>query len=95
MANRHKVQARARGGGVEPHLPPVKEESEGIVKEESRRGHKAGGRIERKLGGAIGGAKAAARADRPGRKRGGAVGADKSPLSSAAHASAQKLAQQH
>lgn len=39
---------------------------------------------EKKRGGAVEGKKSAMRLDRPGRKTGGRVGADKSPLSSAA-----------
>jgi hypothetical protein len=65
----------------------------GHVEEADER--KTGGRVKRKFGGAIAGAKAAARADRPGRKGGGRVGADTAPFSSNARASSQKLAEQH
>lgn len=94
MAHRHKVQALKHGGGVEPHLPPVKEQSEGKVKAESRE-RKKGGRVERAAGGAVVGAKAATRMDRPGRKMGGRVGSDRAPLSSAAHATAAPHHEQH
>ena len=43
----------------------------------------------RKCGGKAMGAKAGMRLDRPGRKRGGAVGADMHPMSSAARVSAK------
>src|SRR5215472_17409200 len=114
MAHRHKVQAFASGGGVEPHNPPVTTAYAGgqseVAKEsrmrkrggrvheheheEEEEERKAGGRVQRKAGGLVTGAKSAARADRPGRKGGGRVGADTSPLTSANRASAQKLAQQ-
>jgi hypothetical protein len=45
---------------------------------------KSGGRVKRKAGGAAMGDSAKKRFDRPGRKRGGAIGADMHPLSSAA-----------
>lgn len=89
MANRHDVQARAKGGGVMPPSGPVKQISGAAgdnVIAESR---------ERKFGGAVAGAKAATRMDRPGRKSGGRVGADKSPMSSAARASCAPLKQMH
>lgn len=76
---------RKRGGRVE------KEER----KEEKREGHKRHERAERKHGGRVhvgnvegGGAKH--RLDRPGRKRGGGIGADTTPLSTAARTSDRK-----
>jgi hypothetical protein len=100
---------RARGGGCEEEKPDIQEQSKHHVVAEARerkRGgkvddhdeddRKRGGRVEeRATGGSVGGAKSAARMDRPGRKRGGRVGADTSPLSSANRASGQRLAQQH
>lgn len=48
---------------------------------------KRGGRVHRKRGGAIEGKKERMHLGRPGRKSGGRVGSDKSPLTSAAHLS--------
>ena len=45
---------------------------------------------KRKRGGAVAGTATPARLDRPGRKSGGRVGADTSPLTHAAHTSAPK-----
>jgi hypothetical protein len=77
---------RKDGGGV------VEEKKDGGAVEEKK---KDGGAVERKFGGAVSGAKAALRLDRPGRKTGGRVGADKAPMSSAASASCPPLSQQH
>ncbi len=45
---------------------------------------KKGGKVKKKTGGLVmGGAKVASRHDRPGRKSGGGVGANRSPLSTA------------
>ena len=68
---------RAKGGGVHHH---------GMVE------HKHKGKVEhvhksRKHGGKIEGEKAKERMDRPRRASGGRTGSDKSPLSSAHHAS--------
>lgn len=77
--HRHK----AKGGGVKPNLvagnPDVIDEAEGGDEhvKEKRSARKRGGHVE------MHGHKSKHRADRPGRKRGGGVGADKSPLSSA------------
>ena len=66
--------------------PDVKKEAEG--KEPYAKGdeRKHGGKVKRAKGGHVmhmDGHKSKHRMDRPGRKRGGAVGADRSPLSTA------------
>lgn len=89
MSGKSRLQ-RAKGGRtglVASGNPDVLKEAEG--KEDYAKGdeRKRGGRAKRKAGGKViglmtgGGVKP--RLDRPGRKRGGAVGADRSPLSSA------------
>ncbi len=83
---RHKEKG-GRIGMVASGNPDVIKEAEG--KEDYAKGdeRKRGGRAKKKNGGKViglmtgGGVKP--RMDRPGRKRGGAVGADRSPLSSA------------
>jgi hypothetical protein len=89
MSGSRRLQ-RAKGGRtglVASGNPDVLKEAEG--KEDYAKGdeRKRGGKVKRKSGGKViglmtgGGVKP--RLDRPGRKRGGAVGADRSPLSSA------------
>jgi hypothetical protein len=89
MSGKSRLQ-RAKGGRtglVASGNPDVIKEAEG--KEDYAKGDekKKGGRVKKKDGGKViglmtgGGVKP--RLDRPGRKRGGAVGADRSPLSSA------------
>jgi hypothetical protein len=89
MSGSRRLQ-RAKGGRtglVASGNPDVLKEAEG--KEDYAKGdeRKRGGKVKRKAGGKViglmtgGGVKP--RLDRPGRKRGGAVGADRSPLSSA------------
>lgn len=56
-----------------------------VVKEAEKR--KSGGRTCRKDGGKVDGEASRPRLDRPGRKKGGRVGADSAPLSSAARVS--------
>jgi hypothetical protein len=83
---RHKEKG-GRINMVASGNPDVIKEAEG--KEDYAKGDekKKGGRVKRKNGGKViglmtgGGVKP--RLDRPGRKRGGGVGADRSPLSSA------------
>ena len=81
-------EERAKGGKV----PAMKIDS-GREEEEEREmdeGKKHGGKVKRKHGGSVehgeGMKPKHHRLDRPGRKRGGSVGADRHPLSSAAHA---------
>lgn len=89
MSGSRRLQ-RAKGGRtglVASGNPDVIKEAEG--KEDYAKGdeRKRGGRAKKKNGGKViglmtgGGVKP--RMDRPGRKRGGGVGADRSPLSSA------------
>lgn len=85
MKARHKMH-RAEGGKVQKYTPDdnVEKEAEerkhgGRVKKEKERKH--GGRVKEEA--RIEGKKAKMRLDRPGRKSGGRVGSDKSPLSSA------------
>ncbi len=71
MAARHKKSHKASGGiAVAGGNPDVLKEAE-----EKKRGGKAMGKVEGKM--------SKMRLDKPGRKTGGRVGADKSPLSSA------------
>lgn len=79
------MKKRKSGGGAEPK--PYNAQGSEVEKEAEER--KAGGAVKRKSGGGVqqraeGGA-AAKRHDRPGRKRGGGVGSDMRPLSSAAN----------
>lgn len=80
-----KGKKRASGGVVDKDESP-KEVYAGagsnVVKEADER--KDGGRVKRKEGGKVDGKKSKMRLDRPGRKMGGRVGADRSPLSEAA-----------
>lgn len=86
MKARHKMH-RAEGGKVKAYDAEgsnVEKEAEerkhgGRVKKEKERKH--GGRVKEEA--RIEGKKAKMRLDRPGRKSGGRVGSDKSPLSSA------------
>ena len=75
MAARHKMKHKARGGkadGIE-----VASGNPEVIKEAEEK--KRGGKVMGKMHGAM----SRHRLDRPGRKRGGRVGADMSPLSSA------------
>ena len=85
------MKGKHRKEGGRAHMwvagnPEVKREAE-----EETSGHKHGGKVKRAKGGKVlgkvtgGGVRA--RLDRPGRKTGGRVGADKAPLSSAHHGS--------
>lgn len=74
-----KGKQRKSGGRTEMWVsgnPDVKKEAEMKGEGGSR---KRGGKVRRAIGGKV----SAMRLDRPGRKMGGRVGADKSPLSSA------------
>ena len=80
---------RAQGGGVgtKPMLVSGNPNVVSEAKDDDTNGRKRGGAVNRKRGGKVlglmtgGGVKA--RLDRPGRKSGGAVGANTSPLSTA------------
>ena len=75
MANRHK--AFKNGGKV--HGREVDDGPEEVVKEAEKK--KTGGAVKRKSGGSVPGFKTGGRLDK--RARGGGVGADKNPFSSA------------
>lgn len=85
MKHRHEVQARATGGGVMPPDPAITKSYGGGDSVTAKAAKK------RARGGMVSGKKASMRLDRPGRKMGGRVGADTSPLSSSARASNQNL----
>lgn len=74
---------RAAGGAVKEDCPEEIYAGAGsnVVKEAKER--KRGGRVKKEVG-KVDGKLSKMRLDRPGRKMGGRVGADKSPLSSAA-----------
>lgn len=72
MANRHKKHHKASGGKIE-----VDSGEPEVIKEAEEK--KKGGKVLGKMHGKM----PHHRLDRPGRKRGGRVGADTSPLSSA------------
>jgi len=81
-----KGKMKRAGGGVVPKDPSPKEVYAGagsnVVKEADER--KDGGRVKKKECGKVEGKMSKMRLDRPGRKAGGRVGADRSPLSEAA-----------
>lgn len=54
-----------------------------VAHEEGDGGHKKGGRVKKRHGGKIDGKHESHRLDRPGRKRGGAAGADAKPMTEA------------
>lgn len=79
-------KSRAAGGMVEKDRDETPKETyagagSNVIKEAEER--KKGGRVKKEMG-KVEGKMAKMRLDRPGRKMGGRVGADKSPLSSAA-----------
>lgn len=84
-----KGRSKRAGGGVvdKDDAPRMVYAGAGsnVVKEADER--KRGGSVKAKKEMKVSGAKAKMRLDRPGRKMGGRVGADKSPLSSAAKTS--------
>lgn len=81
----HKHASGGRTGMLVSGNPDVVKEAEGKESYDKGDERKKGGRVKKKAGGAIHGEHMKHRMDRPrpGRKRGGAVGADRSPLSSA------------
>lgn len=87
-SNRH-AQKRADGGVVDKDDAPstVYAGKGSKVVEEAEQKKKGGAVCAKKDGGKVEGGKTRLRLDRPGRKMGGRVGADKSPLSSAASSS--------
>ena len=84
--HRHKKADGGRTGMKVSGNPDVFKEAEGKEPYDKGDERKKGGRVKRKHGGSamhMHGGHAKHRLDRPGRKRGGGVGADRSPLSSA------------
>ncbi|MBM7047574.1 hypothetical protein [Rhizobium lusitanum] len=81
-----KMKSCRKDGGVVPKDESPKDVYAGadsnVKKEADER--KDGGRVKKKEMGKVDGKKSKMRLDRPGRKAGGRVGADSSPLSSAA-----------
>ena len=80
---RHGKKGGGRTGMWVSGNPDVEKEAEG--KEEYAKGDekKKGGKVKKARGGLVEGAAPALRLDRPGRKRGGGVGSNRSPLSTA------------
>jgi hypothetical protein len=85
----HHGKHRASGGRAHEVVsgnPDVLKEAKGEEPYDKGDERKHGGKVKRAKGGHVmhmDGKKSKHRMDRPGRKRGGAVGADRSPLSSA------------
>lgn len=82
MKHRHSMHhkgkmKRAEGGKAEFYSGA----DSNVAKEAEEKKH--GGKVKRKEGGKVHGHMAKHRLDKPGRKRGGAIGADMKPLSSA------------
>jgi hypothetical protein len=83
--------SKARHGFMDGGKPSINQGRESETEDKMEAGHNKGGKVKRAKGGrtdafAAGGAPKM-RMDRPGRKRGGGVGADRTPLSSAANTS--------
>ena len=78
-----RARHKDMGGKVEPALHPKAYNAEGSEVEKEAEEKKHGGKVKRKDGGHVDGKKSMMRLDRPGRKRGGRVGADMSPLTTA------------
>ncbi len=77
-----RARHRKEGGRTEMWVsgnPDVKKEAEGSSGNEKKKG----GKVKRATGGLVEGRAPAHRLDRPGRKRGGGVGSNRSPLSTA------------
>ena len=77
---RHEMMKRAEGGKVDPK--PYNAQGSNVEEEAEEKA--SGGRAKKKAGGAVEGKMMKKRLDRPGRKQGGRVGANKTPLSTAA-----------
>lgn len=82
MAGRRKS---SMGKTAEPKVPKSQSLSGGDTYVEKAAGYKKGGKVGGGMLPVQGVAAAHKRLDRPGRKRGGGVGADSSPLTSAAN----------
>lgn len=85
---RHEMEKRkghAAGGDVDSEKDPKPYNAQGSNVEKEADEKARGGRAKRKSGGMIDGKEKKMRLDRPGRKTGGRVGADKAPLTTAAN----------
>lgn len=87
-ARHHHREERRGGGKVEPDVKPKAYNAQGSKVEEEAEEKKRGGKVKAKHHkkehhGEVEGHRGKRRLDRPGRKRGGSVGADRHPLSSA------------
>lgn len=86
---RHEMEHRKKhaDGGKAEHdkeSKPMPYNAQGSeVEKEAEEGRKHGGRMKKKHGGMVEGHEKKHRLDRPGRKRGGKVGADMAPLTTA------------
>ena len=78
-----RARHKDMGGKVEPTVHPKAYDAQGSEVEKEAEEKKHGGRTGRAKGGHVDGKKSMMRLDRPGRKRGGRVGADMSPLTTA------------
>lgn len=75
---------KAAGGKIEPAIKPKAYNAEGSNVEKEADEKKRGGKVKKmRRGGHVEGMHGKKRLDRPGRKRGGSVGADMHPLSTA------------
>lgn len=83
--------SRARHGFADGGKPLINKGREDVKEDRMAEGHKDGGAVKRKRGGSVemgdGVKPKNHRLDRPGRKRGGAVGSNRSPLTTAANVS--------
>jgi hypothetical protein len=80
------MEKRADGGKMEhdKESDPLPYNAKGSETEkEAEEGRAKGGRMKKKAGGMVEGHEKKARLDRPGRKRGGKIGADSAPLTTA------------
>jgi hypothetical protein len=82
-----RARHNRKSGGSTPSLvsgnPNVVKEAEGKAGYAKGDEKKRGGKVKRATGGLVEGLAPAHRLDRPGRKRGGGVGSNRSPLSTA------------
>lgn len=84
MSRARHMEKRADGGRATEEDPKPYNAQGSNVEKEAEEGRKNGGRMKKKAGGMVEGHEKKKRLDRPGRKRGGKIGADMAPLSSAA-----------
>lgn len=87
--HRHEVRKKKAEGGAS--MGSKGSYVDRVAHEEGDGGHKKGGRVKRAGGGKIDGKKAHHHLGRPGRKRGGGVGADARPLTEASRLEQPKM----